>query len=481
MPLLVVLASCGVENISSSSSSSSTSASSGTSATTALSNSSDIASGVTSSTSSCLSSSTDPLKAAVNKSLESLSSAFDVDIKMTQSATDSENTVKYLYTGSNYSFLNSDEKAVSYKDYYYNSETGEKTMSGTKTTLFRDEDDSMYSESLNYRNIVTKDYADYSKIKFSSAYTNPFASLTYDNFKLTDDGTYAITGLKARSFVTALQYSISADVSIEKAYFTFTNNSLQAFDLQIESYVSDGYTYTLSFHVDIKASGEAVTIDHIMPIEDDGTDKTALKASFDKIGNNFTLTFDFKETDEVGYDEPYTSMYYYDGTKIFNQHDSSMGDSLDSPDTLFYPGTDDSSVLLRAIYSSTSSSFDPNGYSDMNYTPISYAAHLPQLGTISTNFFTTNADGGFVCLDSYKSLLFSYLEPYNERRALFADSATSIKITIDNDGNPVIGLGYSYDLYDDGELSVYEVTITFSNIGTTVLPTYVSSVPILSK
>ena len=473
LPLLVFFTSCDPAVASVTSDSTSTPI-----ATT----SSESTSEVTSSTPTSSATSVDPAETSINQSLAALDSGFSLSIKMMQSATDSTGYITYQDTGSDYALITtSEEKAVSYVTNYYDHDTGEIFSSTKPTILFGDDSDAIYSEELTCGNTINKDYSAYPDSKFSSTFVNPFASLSFEDLTLREDGTYAVTEEKARSFVTAWQYAISDKASVKEAYFSLVDGSLKTFDLQIESYTEDSYTYTLDFHADILATGNDVTIDRIQTIKDDETDKTALREAFDKVGKNFTLTFDFNETDEAGYDEPYTSKYYYDGTKIFDQYDMTMEDDLYNPDTLFYPEAENSTILLRAIYDDSSSSFDPNAWSTMNYTPISYDAHLPQLANISTDFFTANADGSFNVRDGYAPLLFSYLEPYNERRALFAESATSIVISLDEAGYPLIKLGYAYDMYGDGELSVYELTLSFSDVGSTVLPEYVTSVPILSN
>lgn len=324
-----------------------------------------------------------------------------------------------------------DAKGYQLSDISYGNDGSDTIPSVTPgVKYFAGEDDVIYADSLYVNNKVGLPnlYGN----NFASTFRNEFLTISSEDFSAeeTDEG-YALSTAKAAAIVTLLMTEWGNQINSSRtAVSSYASSDEGTFNRIYVTYSDDmkttsGSVYTLGVDIKFFALGDEVILsrDEVAMAEDDGTDKTALTAALAKMGNNMTVTYSCQENDDYMYEDSSTSRYFYDGTSIFAQGDIEDETIPDNGDLLFYPEKTNPALLDRVVYDYSEEAFDPDGYNSMSYTPMPYSSQIPALAQLSTAFFSAQDDGTYLAQSEYNSLLMPYLQPYNERRALFTEGA----------------------------------------------------------
>lgn len=341
-----------------------------------------------------------------------------------------------------------------------------------------DEDGNNYARALSSENTEVDDYEDpdIAGTRFDPVYDNPFAYLSADDC-VKRGNSYDIPEGQARLIVE--HFGVNIDPYVERPFDHATlilgDNGFTNFSLIYERITQSGNELQFSFTLRLLATGD-IEEPVIDPIKDDGTDKTALTSAIEKVsGNNFTLTVTLTPG-TLMMTSPFKYRFYFDGTRIFaytNLYYSAP--SLGNGDFVLLPSGDGNMTLHGYNFSSNSFVAQEGVYDP-------YADQKPAIDEISMSLisndegsYVANLDGGNNSSLVHEALFYSFL-PQIMNSSSMKYSANGLSIAIDDKGYPSITETYFYDMSGDGGFGENEtLTITYSDVGTTVLPAEVTA------
>lgn len=341
-----------------------------------------------------------------------------------------------------------------------------------------DEEGENYAMALSNANEAVPDHEDpdHAGSRFDPIYANPFAYLDEDDC-LQNGSSYAIPEGQAR--LIAEHFGVNIDPYVERPFghanLFLEGDSFSSFSFQYDRVRKSGNLVQFSLTLDFLATGD-IDEPSIDPIEDDGSDKTALSSAIEKVsGDNFTLTVTLTPG-VLMMTSPFKYRFYFDGTRIFaytNLYYSTP--SLGRGDFLFLPSSNGNMTLNAYDYTN-------NVFVAQEGSRDPYAEQKPSIDKISMSLlsndegtYKANLGGGNNSSLVHEALFNSFI-PQILHNDSMKYSANGLSIAIDDNGYPSITETFFYDMSGDGTFGENEtLTITYSDVGTTVLPSEVTA------
>lgn len=417
----------------------------------------------------------------LNESINNLRKGFSFTGSRIQKVTDLEGKDLFQNTYSyDYAFENDENGIKTTQTYTY--PYGGKSYTSSVTAV-RDENGYAANEYINYKNEIDT-YpildSDSSYAYYDEYFINPFLIVGADDFKLgSESKTYSLNKDKLDIFnyyfcgnsvpLTKLTITLSDDsktISLHEESVSFTGRTK---DDETGYYKRCKWIYVGDFEIK-----EIATTKIASPEPSDEKEDAELSALFNSVGDNFTLSkvlYNVETMQEVGD----TSVSYFDGNAYYvksnSTDDSKVNDYLYAKDPflesddLYEYRYDSSSKLWLKSSNDSSSSF--------NITPQKKDVFIPHLKDVNVSLFTSGEDskGYHFCKnDSAKAFMgMGFLSDAETLSYFSSGYGTDAKIK--KDGDNIICLISFY--YSDGTY-YYEVgyKLTYSNIGSTILPEY---------
>lgn len=340
-----------------------------------------------------------------------------------------------------------------------------------------DEEGDNYALALSSGNEQIADYDNpsYAGTRFDPIYDNPFAYLGVDDF--TKNGnSYDIPEGHARLIAEHFGVNVAPYVErpFDHASFVLGDEGFASFSFGYELITQSGNLLRFSLGLNFLETGN-VAEPVIDPIEDDGTDKSGLEQAIKKVsGDNFTLTVTLTPG-ALMMMSPFKYRFYFDGTRVFAYTNLYYyTPSLGSGDFVLLPSEDGNMTLNAYDYTS-------NSFILQEGTQDPYAEQKPAIDKISmallTNVggsYSANLGGGSNSLLVHEALFNSFIPEIIHSNTM-KYSANGLSIAIDDNGYPSITETFFYDMSGDGFGENETLTITYSDVGTTVLPDEVSA------
>jgi hypothetical protein len=425
---------------------------------------SPISSASSSSPSSTSASSIDPLSQAVS----SLKAGFDATAYIRESYYSSYGRVVSNGQAERV-VLDSTKKEAVVKTLTYNAATGAKDNDSIPRYYHSDDKGYLQERLLNEKNEVYDNSITTGGIRYETRFYNPFEMLDAEDVTDNKDNTYTLKEGFAREVASWFGYSFSAieDRTLKKALLTRDGDAFTTFSLVYDSVTTPSLAKLVGeFQISFAATGSALSLPELAPLSDDGTDKTALSAAFQKLGNNFTCTFLLKS----GSMNLITSQkwkIYFDSNSVYYDADLyNTASGLTTGDLYMTKSTATDSVLTVYDYDSPSAIFKKTT------STTTYDDEKPSYGAISTNFFSkTSTD--YTCKKGYEPSVFAALEPPRARYYAYTLAADSCVVGVDSSGLPSVKETFLNNSMGFGEEET--VTVSYSDVGTTSIPTAVTS------
>ncbi len=204
-------------------------------------------------------------------------------------------------------------------------------------------------------------------------------------------------------------------------------------------------------------------------LNNNNEENVELKNAFTKLGNNYTL----KMTRFKDGSDNYVSYFYFTGTEAYLQHREGnetmkldrwyKKDSSNTSDTKYY----------EYHFNKDSKTWAKKSENGEDYIEKEkYEDFLPKFSEISSNLFIKK-DYTYVAIDkAVGSIAEAICPPNYQGYANFIDNAgTNVEINLSNGNLSKIMMHSEFEQF--GALFEYDYTFEISNIGTTVLPSFV--------
>ena len=350
-------------------------------------------------------------------------------------------------------------------------------------TYFEDEEGYAYSESLNYKNELERNYSiNLTTTSFASnGFYNPFSILNEEDFTLQQNGNYNLDLNKAEIISNNLLYSLNSGFagSVKEAYFTIVDNSFSHFVLTMDSYIyydsTYSYTYKVENTVDFVISRAGT---YMVQSEEQYSDKgyTSLAKALSDLGNNYTLSVEMYNYDQVKGEESTTYQdFYFTGSEIYvHSYDNANDDAPDKAKD-FYLSPDEDGTLYSYVYNTETSEWEkktttafPSLYQGKN----TYNDYLPNAYEVSSDLF--KYDGENKCYVAEDNATSALVECFYPNVAPFRKSASNsfydVEVVLNNDKISLVTLPFSYTHFQSASIQTGRYNLSYTNIGTTVNP-----------
>ena len=396
----------------------------------------------------------------------------------------------------NSSFTYQSGKENAFSSYVYSKEED-----GTETVyfnnkVFQGEDGYAYYYELNYDNTVTAfpfyDYGE--KVNFAYYCLNPFSYFEAEDFiKVKDkDNTYTLSRENASLFSSNVFGDIdTAFFGVVKSIeFVLDGSKLKSFTLIPE----DNYGMQIDFSTggeiyyfleqvatfNVEDVGYAmVAKPKVREVTENRTELDALQAAFSKYaGKNYTANMKIEYTgDRAG--ETSFATYYYTGEHLYYSRQEDQSKPNAENDILLYDnggdylvpyGYSDALSGTRATFTQDdASSF--KGFST-SYTKYTYDDVNPEISKVSADLFDYNKTfkNYSVCDDIVSNFAHKAIVPQLNVLSGYLDGyGNSFKIKLTSSGD-IDYISFSVSYSDYFESISANIRLTFTNVGTTVLP-----------
>lgn len=351
-------------------------------------------------------------------------------------------------------------------------------------TYFEDEKGYAYSESLNYKNELERDYSiNLTTSSFASnGFYNPFSILQSSDITKDFNGSYILDTNKAEIITNNLLYSLNSGFggSVKEAFFSVGDDGLfNRLIITMNSYIyydsSYGYIYKVENTVDFTISNGGT---YLVSSEQTYSNKgyTSLTNGLKNLGNNYTLSVEMYSKDQVSGSATTTYQdFYFTGSEIYvHSYDDTANKAVDKT-TDFYLKADEDGTLYSYVYNSETSDWGkgattafPSLYQGKN----TYNDYLPSAYEVSSDLFKYDeTNKKYVAEDNAASALTSCFYPnVAPFRTSASNSFYDVEINLDGDKISSVKLPFSYTSYTTASINTGTFTLTYSNIGTTVNP-----------
>lgn len=418
--------------------------------------------------SSPLPSSSAPSKDSLALAVASLKAGFDATAYIQESYLNSYGQVVSNGQAERVVLDSSKNEAV-VKTLTYDAAIGAKDNDSLPRYYHADSKGYLQQRLLNEKNEVYDNNLTTNGVRFETNFFNPFEMLDEEDVTDNKDGTYALKEGFARQVASWFGFSFSniQDRPLSKASLTLKDDAFKSLSLVYEPATTASMNQLVGeFHISFSATGSAMSLPALTPLEDDGTDKTALASAFQKLGSNFTCTFLLK----AGQMNLITSQkwkIYFAGENVYYDTDLySTAAGLTTGDLYMTKAVDTDASLTIYDYDSPSKIFKKTT------SKTTYDAEKPSYAAISTNFFSKSS-ADYVCRAGYETSVFAALEPPRARYAAYTLAADSCQVSIDSAGLPSIKETFLNDSMGFGEEET--ITVSYSDVGTTTIPATVKS------
>ncbi len=382
-------------------------------------------------------------------------------------------------------------------------------------TYFEDENGYAYEETIDYTNVVKKNYnssmaSTQNGLTFGdNGFYNFFKILTEDDFTLDESFTaytkYDLNIDKAGIIASTLLYSLNSGATAlpTKAYIRVDNGTFTQLNIELSPISSTDNTtgeqslITNSVVFTFSNLGEE-TIEHITAYEEDQASATISNAfkKFEDTSFKLTINDEYTSYDTATQTKgsgKSTKDFYFTGEEIYF-HEVKNGETSSLDKTRDYylaplasEGTVTDAYLYPYAYDEESQTFvaHEGGLTFADGTPgyasgfcghYLYEDYLPIIADVSGTFFEYNEkDNVYTSKDTYSSSLNECFmikeDPYSDKKQ---DGIYDYTITLDENGNlSSIRARYSFDSLDairfDGAF-----TLTFSDVGNVTLEGLIS-------
>lgn len=354
------------------------------------------------------------------------------------------------------------------KNLVYDSIVGAKDNNSIPRYYHFDSKGYLQERLLNEKNETYDNSLTTGGIRYETRFYNPFEMLDEEDVVDNKDGSYTLKEGFARQVASWFGYSFSEieDRTLKKALITLEGEAFKSLSLVYNPVAVPLSNLVGEFQIKFAATGSAMSLPALTPLQDDGTDKTALVSAFQSLGNNFTCTFLLKS----GTMNLVTSQkwkIYFAGDSVYYDCDIySSVPGLTTGDLYMTKAAASDSFLTLYDYDSPTKKFNKTT------AKTTYDAEKPSYSAISTNFFSKSSSD-YVCRFGYETSVFAALEPPRARYDAYTLAADSCKISIDNLGFPSIKETFLNDSMGFGEEET--ITVSYSDVGTTTIPTAVTS------
>ena len=349
------------------------------------------------------------------------------------------------------------------------SNDGEKEKTILDLQVFEGDDGYAYFYELNYDNTVKKypimGMQSYEEVNFSYYCMNPFEYLIPSDFTKTGENTYKLSNTKSAFFASTVLVDVSGAFlgKIDFCEFTLEGDTLKSFKLiphefhlsetDVENLSAVYFMSDYEATFDVKDIGSA-KVEKAKPREVK-PEHAALQTAFDAFAcNNYTINmyilFTNQEDEELGEN---FFWYYYDGDELYISFDYFQNEPNLTGGDYFKP--------------------NQNGMYNVGGQMVTYKQLMPVLTDVKAELFDYNPD-----TDTYKVCkeMVSYIgsialvPPISTIGVeLSLDITDNFEIKLGNDGNiEYIDFSYEYEQVLYTEFA--NARMTFSNIGTTVIP-----------
>lgn len=351
-------------------------------------------------------------------------------------------------------------------------------------TYFEDEKGYAYTESLNYKNELERDYSiNLSTSSFASnGFYNPFSILSEEDFTKDFNGSYILDLNKAEIITNNLLYSLNSGFggSVKEAYLTVGEDGLfNDLVITMSSYIyydsSYGYVYKVENTVDFAISeGGTYLVNSSKVFDNKGY--TDLEKGLSNLGNNYTLSVKMYSKDQVNNTETTTYQdFYFSGDEIYvHSYDNEENKGVDKTDDFFLKGDEDG-TLYSYVYDNEQSNwvkgnsiYFPSTYQGKN----TYNDYLPKANQVSSNLFKYDDTSKVYKAedDASSSLVNCFYPNVAPFRKSASNSFYDVEISLNGSNISSVKLPFAYTNFDTGTIVTGNYTLTYSNIGTTVNP-----------
>ncbi len=340
-------------------------------------------------------------------------------------------------------------------------------------SYFGKEEDSglLYQERINKKNEIYGDVRGLGGTYFEAMYYNPFETIDSSDLTKKEEGVYLLPQGFARSLPQWFGISISAFANVK-----FSHQELVLGEDGFKSLLIQTEDKKCKFGLSFSETGSKSHYEKLFPCEGDGTDKSALKASFDLLQNqNMTISYKMAPGSlNLVTGEGY--IFYLDGENIF----------IDTNTYYAVPGLGEGDFYLKKEeaglhpyrYSQSKSAFE-DASSSFSWS-LSYEDYLPKVDDIDMTLYQTKGSK-FSC--QVPIAVFSSFFPSSLTSDLIVMAAVSSEAEITESGTPKITQMAFYSMDGWGEEDSFGENVTFTstynNLGSTSLPESVLNATIL--
>ena len=348
---------------------------------------------------------------------------------------------------------------------------------------FEDENGLAYSETLNYKNEVERNYSiNYANSSFASnGFYNFFTILQKGDFIQSEEEPtrYDLNLDKAGIISNNLLYSLNSGfaTAVKEAYFTVENDIFKNFFITMNSYYYIDNNYLYEVENDAVFSLQQVGTYKIPSVHQyEAKNYTALDKALKELGNNYTMNVEKISTDAVtGKSTTSFQDFYFTGKEIYVHSYTDENDAAPNRENDFYLAPEEDNRLYSYVYDADSSSYvkkTTTGFPSLYQGKYTYEDCLPLTNEVSSDLFVYDeATKIYSPEDEAKS---SLIKCFYLRNPAFKSSQSNsfydADVVLAGEHIAFIELPFSYTDFMEGTIVTGSYRLTYKNIGSTVNP-----------
>lgn len=343
-------------------------------------------------------------------------------------------------------------------------------------------------EGLNYKNevVTTEVLNGSSRTVYEREFANPFLFLVEGDLSYLSEGHYLLNPRKSQLFAKFLlesQYEIAscefvyAGEALTQVVLTSTEYEMNYLDANTNLYVPA----VLAYRADCRFSGlGSSAYPHVEPEKSKDAGKEAtLKSAFRAMGNNFTVCVGSSYQDEEPNSE-FDTYWYFTGEEVY--HQSHIDDETKRYDLYYHKDAEKGGDKLYLYdYDEANGEWIYNApiYSaSYNVDPQDYSYFLPHFAEMAPELFTyVESEKAYVCeVDAALKYLGNDFLGGGYRISDFTNGAGNLaKVYLNKNSTRVDKVVVGYYAVDSQGYDVSRAyTLTYFDVGTTVLPSFVN-------
>lgn len=349
-------------------------------------------------------------------------------------------------------------------------------------------------EGLDYKNEVFEIEAldsDGSKVVYDREFANPFSFLTKGDVAIKDSEPNCFSLNNNGKLQLFSRYLLAPSYEVASVDFLFEGENLKKIHLESKLYeitYQDAYTSNyilanLKYTVDCNISdiGNA-TYTHLEPEKSKDKEKESiLKNAFKNMGENFTMSINTHYKDEAPNTEYDTYWYFNGGDAVY--HQQTLSDRSRRFDLYYKKDTSKSEDLLYLYdFDETTGTwkyYEPIASSSYNITPQDYSFFLPKFADTAPELFEYDEENDkFVCSNE-RALAYlgnAFLGGGYKASYFTLGMGDQAEIYLNSDKTKISKIVVGYNEVDSEGYDISRsFTLTFSNVGTTIIPSFVEA------